>query len=124
MSHQPFDEFVRGVGGMHDRRSALGLLTGAVLAAWSASPGESATARETKGHNECKDKEEKQKAKRTARHCMEGASAACLAITPDVFSAAACAVEVEACCHFAAGCLEKQARQCIRKVRAKYTVHH
>ncbi len=110
-----------GVG--RTRRAALGLLGGALLAAWGVPHGTTASPGghgDPKGHSKCKDKDEKQEFRKKARRCPGIVNTACVHRTTDVFTAAACAAEAEACCPLYAACLNNQAGQCIRAAYAKY----
>jgi hypothetical protein len=112
-----------GVG--RTRRAALGLLGGTLLAAWGVPHGTTASPGghgDPKGHSKCKDKDEKQKGRKKARTCEAAASARCLHVTTDVFTAAACAAETEACCQFFAACLNQGAK-CVAQVFNKYSAH-
>jgi hypothetical protein len=122
MDNQTFDALVRRAAVVRDRRSLLGLLTGALLATAGAPRGTVARiGGENNPRNDCKDKDEKQKARNRAHECRGRANGYCLHLV-DIGTAAACAVELEACCAFTAACLNRHARQCTLRVQGRYPI--
>jgi hypothetical protein len=127
MGSQTFDAFVRRGAIVRDRRSALAILSGALLATAGAPRGALANlpaddpheSDGPKGKSDCKGKDEKKKARKDAKRCVGRADQYCLQHL-DPFTAGACAVDTEACCAFVAACMTKPARQCLTAVGKKY----
>ena len=119
MTNHLFDTVARRTAITRDRRAALGILLGAVLAPIPQLVG--ANVESGKPKNECDDKDERQKAQKRVKGCERRAETVCFTHL-DVFTAAACAVDMEACCRFLAKCDASGAKKCVKAVLASYGI--
>jgi hypothetical protein len=126
-----FDAVTRGVARARTRRSALGLLAGALLAtavhpAGACKPGHDC--RDGKGGNDDNKKDERKDEKqcrREAHRCAGHWGNECVAAYPhDAITAALCTADFQNCCSLARTCNKRKASACIEATRAQYSGDH